>query len=105
MRFPDRLAVTLSLIRHALLPPRPTPEAVTAGTFPLRDGALVIPPAFLPSLLRDSTRFFPDGAIAFFVAGASAAAAPFLLARLKRWGFSGGVVTVEEEGLRVVARR
>jgi hypothetical protein len=47
----------------------------------------------------------PDGLLKIFFPGVFPLAAPFLLYRLKRTGFSGCRVTVTDGGLLVTARR
>lgn len=104
MRYIARLSVTFRLIRHALSP------AVALDHLPVIPACLDLPwitsPDVLFFLFRSSGLFlgFADGCT-FFVPGAFSLAAPFVLFRLKRWGYSGCRVSANPEGLRIEARR
>lgn len=96
------LFVTLRLIRHALtggerrtaVVPRPSPGTTTI--LPLAFAAVL---ADLDAVLR------PDNSLDLLFAGALAPAAPFLLFRLKRTGFSACTAMVTAEGIRLRGRR
>lgn len=59
----------------------------------------------LPNLSDPGMPMGHDDSMRLFFPQAMAVAAPFLLFRLKRWGFSGCRVTVTDGGLLVTARR
>ena len=103
MRIIARLSVTLRLIRTSLFPADGIGIQVTR-TSPSSSRALLPASLFVccanPRQFADST-----GEFDLFVPGAFMPAAPFVLFRLKRWGFSGCRVEVEGGGLRLVARR
>lgn len=96
------LSVTLQLIRHALtggkrltaVVPRPCPGTTT-----------ILPSAFAAVLADLDAVLRPDGSLDLLFRSALAPAAPFLLFRLKRTGFSACTATVIAEGIRLTARR
>ena len=104
MRNHARLSVTLRLILYTLFP------AVTRDRSPaipaIPDSARTVSPEELLLCLRNPGRIagFTGGGT-LLVTGAFPLAAPFILFRLKRWGFSGCRVSVEQEGLRIDMRR
>lgn len=86
------------------------------GAVPHRNAARPLPsappgftpvaPADIPGILADPARAATDGGdIALFFSDCPALAAPFLLFRLKRLGFSRCRVRVLAEGLTLAARR
>lgn len=91
------------------------PRTQTGGA-PVRNAARHLPPAppgftpvapaDIPGILADPTRAVTDGGeIALFFPGCPALAAPFLLFRLKRLGFSRCRARVAPTGLTLTARR
>jgi len=69
-------------------------------------GYLPVPPEDIPLYLADLGRAVGnDGKLALFFPECAALAAPFLLFRLKRTGFSACRVTATDEGLLVDAAR
>ncbi|QSV46518.1 hypothetical protein [Geobacter benzoatilyticus] len=65
-----------------------------------------VEPGDIPGILADPSRAVnDDGVLALFFSGCPAAAAPFLLFRLKRMGYSRCCVQVVPGGLTLAARR
>ena len=107
----SRIAATLRLIHESLFtastPASSLPESPSAVP------ASVIPPAPLAidpadvfvRLLAPGTPRDRGGTVRLFVPGVCFLAAPFVLFRLKRWGFSGCRVVVEAGGLVIEAQR
>lgn len=95
-------SATLQLIRQALtgggrntaIVPRPC-----SGTTTILPSAFAAVLADLDAVLR------PDGSLDLLFRSALAPAAPFLLFRLKRTGFSACMATATPEGIRLTARR
>ena len=104
MRFSARLSITLRLIRFSLFP-AVTPEH-PSGTPATPFTCRTTPPEALSACLLDPGQNYDNsGELSLFVPGAFSLAAPFVLFRLKRWGFSGCRVLADQEGLRIKARR
>jgi hypothetical protein len=102
MRYDARLSVTLRLILLSLVP------ALSRGCSPL-----ILTDSY-HSVSSDELLFClcaPDFQTGFTtgrsltVPGALAPAAPFVLFRLKRWGYSGCRVSADQNGLRIEVRR
>ncbi|WP_306536548.1 hypothetical protein [Geobacter sp.] len=73
---------------------------------PTPPGFTPVAPADIPHILADPGRAVTDGGdIALFFPGCPALAAPFLLFRLKRLGFSRCRAHLLPEGLALTARR
>jgi hypothetical protein len=85
-----RISITIGVIIGALFPG-------CGGKSPAGGGSL-----FSADLSRS---LGPDGRLSFRIPGCAAAAAPFVLFRLKRSGFSDCRATATKEGLLVEARR
>jgi hypothetical protein len=94
-----KIARTLQLMYYALLPKRELQEATDQSESELR--------LCEPKELRGGVDRFLDekGELRVLFAGCLGLAAPFVLFRLKRQGFSRCVVRVTEAGLYVEARR
>jgi len=98
MRFSTRLAVTLRLIYSSLFA-ADLPSMMLPYPVPRRNGFTETMHAS-PGEHADTA-----GNFSIFVPGAFPLAATFVLFRLKRRGFSNCRVVVEQEGLRIEARR
>ncbi|HEX8961148.1 MAG TPA: hypothetical protein VF775_06220 [Geobacteraceae bacterium] len=102
-----RCYVTAIVIRAALVPRRPcstTPAGPDAGG--AFSGCRTAPPESIPCCLADLGRAVgAEGRLALFFPGCLVFAAPALLFRLKREGYSNGRATVTTEGLLVEATR
>lgn len=73
---------------------------------PAPRGFSPVEPGDIPCILADpSQAVTDDGMLALFFPGCPAAAAPFLLFRLKRLGYSRCCVQVVQGGLTLTARR
>jgi hypothetical protein len=99
----NRLYITLSLIRHALVPQRnlapvPLPQ-------PGNGTASIPPEAFAAVLGHLAATLRPDGSLDLLFSGALAPAAPFLLFRLKRHGYSACRAVITPQGIMLSARR
>ncbi len=103
---PNQLAVTVCVIACALFPKGRSgdiPGRVAGGG----------PPGYIPVRLEDIPLYLArldratgdDGKLALFFPGCTAAAAPFLLFRLKREGYSGCRATATGTGLLLDATR
>jgi hypothetical protein len=98
----NRLGATLLLIRCSLFPagakggPVPPP---TAGT-------TRIPPAAFAAVVGSLENYLQaDGTLQLLFAGAAAPAAPFLLFRLKRSGYSACCAAATPDGIHLSGRR
>ena len=104
MRYGARLSITLRLILSSLLPAGTLHHhpVIPAGS----DSSRTMSPEALLICLRNSGGMsgFTEGC-SFLVPGAFSLAAPFVLFRLKRWGFSGCRVSADQDGLRIEVRR
>jgi len=105
MRYDARLSVTLRLILSSLFPTdtqRHLP-VIPAGS---DTSPRIMSPEALLTCLRDFSRTatLQEGCT-FLVPGAFSLAAPFVLFRLKRWGYSGCRVSADQDGLRIEVRR
>jgi hypothetical protein len=101
-----RLSTTLLVIVNSLRPAgRRAPWAGTAsGQAP--SGYTPVPPEAIPLYLAGlNSAVGSDGNLALFFPGCSAVAAPFLLFRLKREGYSGCRAIATDDGLLVDATR
>lgn len=103
-----RFYITALVMRGALLPPR------RGGGLPgVPDDGMVVPPGYLPVPAEQITRYLAnlgravgrDGKLALFFPGCGALAAPFLLFRLKREGFSNCTAIATVDGLLMEAWR
>ena len=93
---------TAQLVLYALLPAGQNPELVEAVP-PETDGAVRCPPRWIRG---DKARLLnSQGELRIFFANCLAIAAPAVLFRLKREGFSTCSVQVSEGGLLVRGRR
>jgi hypothetical protein len=73
---------------------------------PYRNDYIEVPVIKIPLFLRDPAHASgPNGTLGFFIPLVFPLAAPFLLYRLKRTGFSGCRITVKDRGLLVFATR
>ena len=104
MRYDVRCSVTLRLIFLSLFPSLSrvrSPEISVTG-----DQSRTMSPELLYSSLRNSGRTHVSlGRCRILVPGGCYPAAPFVLYRLKRWGFSGCRVSADYQGLHVEVRR
>jgi hypothetical protein len=99
----NRLYATLLLIRHSLVPAKGAERSPLPAT---GSGALQIPPQAFAALLPALDRCLqPDGRLELLFEGALAPAAPALLFRLKRNGFSDCKVVCTSAGISLTARR
>jgi|GEM_PF-2225370 len=103
-----KLFVIIAL--NSLWPPTQTGGAPLWNTarhrLPAPPGFTPVAPADIPHILADPGRAVTDGGdIALFFPGCPALAAPFLLFRLKRLGFSRCRARILPEGLALTARR
>ena len=103
MRYGTRLSLTLRLILLSLVPA--VAHGLTLAPSPIPDSSTMSPEELM-FCLRNPERVagLTEGR-AFRVPGVFPQAAPFVLFRLKRWGFSGCRVTVHQDGLCIEARR
>ncbi len=107
MNFSRRFYFSLLVAGNALFPPRPE-ERVAGG-----EGGAAPPPEYLTVtkdeirfLLADLNRALNGGQeLRLYFPGCSALVAPFLLFRLKRWGFSNGRALKGARGLFLAASR
>ena len=105
MRRITRLSVTLRLIRCLLFPPD-TPDVSAAISLHLPGSCRTVSPDALCRSFANWGEYADSrGEFTLIVPGALHFAAPFVLFRLKRWGFSGCRVMAEREGLRIQGRR
>ena len=100
-----RFYITVLVILRSLVPLRsghvPTGEAAVAAS-----GYLPVPPREIGWYLTNLGRVVgADGRLALFFPGCRAPAAPFVLYRLKREGYSGCTATATPDGLLVNAAR
>lgn len=99
----NRLYATLLLIRHALLP---LAKPAAGPLPPPGDGTTsLVPESFAAALANLDATLRPDGSLDLLFNGALAPAAPFLLFRLKRHGYSACRAAVTLQGIRLTARR
>jgi hypothetical protein len=101
-----RLSTTLLVIVNSLCPAvRRAPRAGSAsGQAP--PGYTQVPPEAIPLYLAGlNSAVGSDGKLALFFPGCAALAAPFLLFRLKREGYSGCRAIATKDGLLVDATR
>lgn len=106
MKLVSRFHATMTLAYYALSPS--AAAGATPATTVVTEGMTIhIIPAdqFAAALASIDTLAASDGTIALLFAEATSAAAPFLLFRLKRTGFSACRVTRNKEGLLLTARR
>ena len=97
-----RCRITVLVIRGALVPTR----AGSAIPAPPVSGCLTVSPESILSCLADLGRSVdPGGRLALFFPGCLAFAAPAVLFRLKREGYSNCRATATAEGLLVEATR
>lgn len=107
MNFLRRLYITALVIRAALLSPR------RGSVLPGVPDGTAAPPGYLPVPARQAPCYLADlgravgrdGKLALFFPGCGAPAAPFVLFRLKRQGFSNCTATATADGLSVEAWR
>lgn len=101
MSFLARLHFSLLIVRHALIP---SGNQLSPGTPSLSSRPVTA--AELACLLADLQKALDDaGNLSIFFPGALPLAAPFLLFRLKRQGFSACRVTADGKGLHLTASR
>ncbi|HEY6838674.1 MAG TPA: hypothetical protein VI389_08030 [Geobacteraceae bacterium] len=105
MGFFHALHVTALVAFYSLLPPRSAEKI--SSPLPLPAAApLEVPPHLIPFRLADFSRSVgSDGILSLFFPGCRAPAAPFLLFRLKRSGFSGCRAVTTPAGLTLTAFR
>ena len=104
MRYHARLSVTLRLILFSLFPDF-TPDQPPVIPV-ISDSFCAVSPEVLLNCLRNSDIVTSLAeARTIVVPGAFFLAAPFILFRLKRWGFSGCRVCAEHKGLCLEVRR
>jgi hypothetical protein len=101
-----RLSTTLLVIVKSLCPAgRRAPLAGSASS-QVPPGYTPVPPEAIPLYLAGlNSAVRSDGNLALFFPGCAAVAAPFLLFRLKREGYSGCRAIATKDGLLVDARR
>ena len=104
MRFSARFFLTLRLIRSSLFP-AVTPDRPPGIPAMPASCRTMSPEALCACLVTSGWHADTTGVFSLFVPGAFPLAAPFVLFRLKRWGFSGGRVLADQEGLCIEARR
>ena len=105
-----RLYLSALIIGRALLPPGPEGGRITGTAETKR---LATPPGYILVAVRDVSFYLADfdravgrqGELALFFPGCLAVAAPFLLFRLKRSGFSNCSAVTTREGLFLTATR
>jgi hypothetical protein len=101
MQIVRRLHITFLAVRYSLVPLRRTGRD---GTAP--DDGTAVTPQTLPLLLADLSRAMDStGSIRLFLPGCLSAAAPCLLFRLKRSGYSACRATISPDGLLLSASR
>jgi hypothetical protein len=99
----NKLCATLLLIRHALAPAKQTEPLSPA---PAQGSTTAIAPSEFPAALSDLNRLLrPDGTLELFFERALPPAAPLLLFRLKRNGFSGCRAVTTPDGILLTALR
>lgn len=100
----SRLSISALVIRCALFPGQKRGKPPCAPS-PL-DGFISLSPGDIPFYLADLRQSLDhEGRLALFFPGCLAAAAPFLLFRLKRTGFSRCRVKITDKGLFLTACR
>jgi hypothetical protein len=93
------LSITMSVILNALAPRK------WHGTLPGPFNGIALP-GDIPRYLANLGQLVGnDGKLGLFIPGCAPLAAPFLLFRLKREGYSSCCVTAAKDGLRITARR
>jgi len=105
-----RLYLSALVISRALLPPEPEGGSPSGTTGPQH---LALPPGYILVAGRDVSYYLADfgravdrpGALTLFFPGCLAVAAPFLLFRLKRTGFSNCSAVTTKDGLLLTATR
>ena len=105
-----RLYLSALVIGRALVPPRPAGGGLTSTA---DTEHLAASPGYILVAIRDVSFYFADfnraigqrGELALFFPGCLAVAAPFLLFRLKRTGFSNCSAVATKEGLLLTATR
>lgn len=102
-----KLYITALVIFRSLAPSRPEnapPGGADAAASP--PGYRPVPSGEIPRYLADLSRAVgKDGKLALFFPGCRAAAAPFVLFRLKREGYSNCSATATADGLLLKASR
>lgn len=101
----SRLRATVALAFFSLFPPTAAtaPPAIKTDTTP---PPYIINPTEIAAAIAALDKFCNrDGTLVLIFTDTLAIAAPFLLFRLKRTGFSACRVTATESGLRLTARR
>ena len=99
----NKLYATLLLIRHAIAPVERTERPVTKAP---PGSATRIAPTLFPAALSDLNSLLSyDGRLELLFEDALSPAAPFLLFRLKRCGFSSCRAIVTSEGILLTALR
>lgn len=104
MHYGSRILATVRLSLFSLFPPL-TGDVSSADDFmQIRDASLS--PEMFIALLRHM-KYCAGRAdeIICTISGALPPAGPFVLFRLKRWGFSGFRASADREGLRITVRR
>jgi hypothetical protein len=99
----NKLCATVLLIRHALAPVK----HAEAFCLPPSEGSTIrIAPAEFSAALSELNRLLrPDGTLELLFEKALLPAAPFLLFRLKRSGFSGCRAVTTDDGILLTALR
>jgi hypothetical protein len=103
----SRLYITALVMFRSLVPARQgnTPPEMTAA-LPSPPGCHPVPAGEISQCLADISRAVRiDGKLLLFLPGCQAPAAPFILFRLKREGYSNCTVTASADGLLVEAKR
>jgi len=99
----NNLRTTLLLIKGALFPAK---RSAISFCPPENGRRTSIPPDAFSSAFAEIDRLLrPDGTLELYFAGALSPAAPFLLYRLKSYGFSGCRAVVTSQGILLTARR
>ena len=102
---PTRFYITALVILRSLVPRR-SEQAPSGAAKVMASGYLSALPKEIPWYLANLGRVVgADGKLSLFFPGCRAPAAPFVLYRLKREGFSGCTATVTPDGLLVKAAR
>lgn len=106
----SRLRIFLAVAANAISPPTQAGGAPQQGSArydsTLPPGFIPVAPADIPFYLADIDRSLSrEGELALFFIGCPAIAAPFLLFRLKRRGFSRCRAEARYGGLALTARR
>ncbi|WP_298437197.1 hypothetical protein [Geobacter sp.] len=106
----DRFRVFVLVAVNAVLPPMkrggPRLPATASPGAAAPPGFIPVPPAAIPSCLAHPEALVNgEGELSLFFIGAPALAAPFLLFRLKRLGFSRCRAAVNSGGIALTARR